>query len=178
MGDLPFTVYFDFEATTGDSILHDSKMFVISYCQIYSFHPDLKLHKIVIYRSFQQNAKEIYSLDHFSQEQVKFFDPVTFNKMKDATTNVLDRQKSTPLSELFLVELKFTIDTLVKWFGCTFKSKFLELGEIQKQIFTKENPTDFSKTCCFICRFKLSTSAKVGHKKVQNLTTWYHFTVQ
>ena len=45
MGDLPFTVYFDFERTTGDSILHGPKMFVISYCQIYSFHPDLKLDK-------------------------------------------------------------------------------------------------------------------------------------
>ena len=30
MGDLPFTGYFDFERTTGDSILHDPKMFGIS----------------------------------------------------------------------------------------------------------------------------------------------------
>ena len=87
MGDLPFTVYFDFETTIGDRILHDPKIFVISYCQIYSFHPDLKLDKTVIYRSFQQNAEEIYSLDHFSQEHVKFFDSVTFDQMKDATTN-------------------------------------------------------------------------------------------
>ena len=34
--DLAFTGYFDFETTTGDSILHDSKMFVISHYQIYS----------------------------------------------------------------------------------------------------------------------------------------------
>ena len=46
MGDLYFTVYFDFEITTGDNILHDSKMFVISYCQIYTFHPDINLDKI------------------------------------------------------------------------------------------------------------------------------------
>ena len=37
--------------------------------------------------------------------------------MKDAATNVLVHQKSTLLSELFSVELKFTIDNLVKWFG-------------------------------------------------------------
>ena len=30
MGDLPFTVYFDFEIRTGDSILRDLKMFVMS----------------------------------------------------------------------------------------------------------------------------------------------------
>ena len=88
MGDLPFRVNFDFE-TTGDSILHDPKMFVTNYCQIYSFHPDLKLDKIVISRSFQQNVEEIYSLDHFSQEHVKVFDPVTFDQMKDAATNIL-----------------------------------------------------------------------------------------
>ena len=66
MGDLPFTIYFGFEATTGDSILHDPKMFVMSYCQIYAFHPDLKLDKRVIFRSFQQNADEVHSLNHFS----------------------------------------------------------------------------------------------------------------
>ena len=64
------------------------------------------------------------------------------------------------------------------WFNCTFKSKFLQLGEIQKQIFTKENLIDFSKTCCCICGFKRSTSAKEGHKKIQNLTTWYNVTIQ
>ena len=156
MGDLPFTVYFNFETTTGYSILHDPKMFVISSCQIYSFHPNLKLDKIVVYRSFKQNAEEIYSLDHFSQEHVKFFDPVTFDQMKDAGTNVLVRQKSTSLSELFSAELKFAIDILVKWFGCLLKSKFLELSQIQNQIFTKENPIE----CCCICRFTFSTGTK------------------
>ena len=100
--DLPFTVYFDFEITTGGSILHDSKMFVISYCQNYSFHPNWKLDEIVIYRSFQQNAEEIYRVDHFSQEHVRFFGTVTFDQMKEAAANV--RQKSTSLSELFSVE--------------------------------------------------------------------------
>ena len=32
MGDLPLTVYFDFETITGDSTLHDPKMFLINYC--------------------------------------------------------------------------------------------------------------------------------------------------
>ena len=62
---------------------------------------------------------------------------VTFNQLKDAATNVLVCQKSTSLSELFSVELKFTIDTLDKWFNDVFKSKFVELYEIQKQMFVK-----------------------------------------
>ena len=59
-----------------------------------------------------------------------FFDPVTYDQMEDTATNFLVCQKSTLLSELFSVELQFTTDTLVKWFNCTFKSKFLVLGEI------------------------------------------------
>ena len=34
LGDIPFTVYFDFETTTSNSAFSDPKMYVISYCQI------------------------------------------------------------------------------------------------------------------------------------------------
>ena len=54
MGDLPFTAYFDFETTIGDTVVNDPKMFVISYCQIFAFCPDLNLHKIVILEVFNK----------------------------------------------------------------------------------------------------------------------------
>ena len=73
MGDFSFTVYFDFETPTGDSVVDDRKMFMVSYCQIYAFHPDLNLDKIVIFRSFQQSSVEINSLDCFSQDHARFF---------------------------------------------------------------------------------------------------------
>ena len=62
LGDVPFTIYFDFETTTSDVVFLDPKMFVVRYCQIYSFHPSLNLNKIVIFRSFQQSPEEIYDL--------------------------------------------------------------------------------------------------------------------
>ena len=44
LSDVPFTVYFDFEANTGDTGFFDPKMFVTSYCQMKSsFHPTLNL---------------------------------------------------------------------------------------------------------------------------------------
>ena len=49
LGDVPFIVYFDSEKTTGNSAFYDPKMFVVSYVQIYSFHPVLNLDKIVIF---------------------------------------------------------------------------------------------------------------------------------
>ena len=90
MGDAPFTVYFDFETATGSSVFFlDTKLYVISYCQIYSFHPSLNLDKVVIFRSFQQAVEEIYHLNHFKQEHIPFFNKATFYQLKDAAFAVL-----------------------------------------------------------------------------------------
>ena len=59
----------------------------------------------------------MYDLSHFRHEHIPYFDNITFNQLKDAATAVLAREKSTSLSELFSVELKFTIDTLNCWFS-------------------------------------------------------------
>ena len=68
----------------------------------------------MIFVAFQQIFEEINSLDHFSQDHVQFFDPITIKKMRDSALSVLSKQKTTSLSEFFTLELKFTIDTLVK----------------------------------------------------------------
>ena len=101
-------------------------MYVISYCQIYSFHPSLGLDKIVIFRSFQQTFEQIYDLSHFKNGHDAFFDKTTFYQLKDAASAVLVQEKSTSVAELFSVELKFTIDTLKAWFGKIIKPKFLK----------------------------------------------------
>ena len=89
-------------------------MYVVSYCQICTFHPSLRLDKIVIYRSFQQTANKIFDLGHFKREHETYFDKVTLQQLKDAAQNGFNREKSTSLAELFSIELKFTIDTLKK----------------------------------------------------------------
>ena len=71
-------------------LFFEPKMFVMSYCQMKSsFHPSLDLQKIVISRSFQQSAEEIYDLSHFKQERVAFFNRTTFHQLTDATLVVL-----------------------------------------------------------------------------------------
>ena len=84
MGDVPFTVYFDFEITKGNAVfLCKNVLFhVVPYCQIYAFHPSLNLKKIVIFRSFQQSADEIYSRNHFNQEHVAFLIKQHFFSLK------------------------------------------------------------------------------------------------
>ena len=133
LGDIPFAVYFDFETTTGDSVFFVPKMFVVSYCQIYSSHPALGLDKIVIFRSFQQSAEEMYDLSNFKQEHVAFFNKTTFFQLKDAASAMLAREKSTSLAELFWLELKLTNDTLNDWFSNVIKPSFFELNDIKKR---------------------------------------------
>ena len=168
LGDVPFTVSFDFETATTDSVFFDPKMFVISYYQIYSFHPALNLDKTVIFRSFQQSADEVCDLSHFEKEHVAFFNKATFYQLKDAASAVLARQKSSSLAELFLVELKFTVDTLNDWFSYTIKPRFFELNDIKKQIFMKENPIIPKKTMCSLCVFSLNVEEE----------SWYDFVVE
>ena len=103
--DLPFVVYFDFEMTIRDNVFNNKKMFVISYCQKYAFHPDLNLDKIVVFCSFQQTEDETDDLNHFCEEYVKYFDKVTFDQLNDSATDVLNRVKSMSPSEMFRIKI-------------------------------------------------------------------------
>ena len=82
-------------------------MYVISYCQIYSFHLSLGLDKVVVFRSFQQTHEQIYDLSHFKNENAAFFDKTTFYQLKHDAYAVLAQEKLTSLAELFSVELKY-----------------------------------------------------------------------
>ena len=148
-------------------------MFVVSYCQIYYFHPSLNLDEIVILRRFPKSVEEIYDLSHFRQEYVAFFNRTTFYQLKDAASAVIAREKSTFLAELFSVELKFTIDTLNAWFSNTIKSKFLDVNYIRKQIFIKENPIVHS--ICSICGFLLDVHASGEHKRRYDFIVEYEY---
>ena len=99
-------------------------------------------------------------------------------KIKDAATGVFNREKTTALSELFGLELKFTIDMLTRSFSATFKRRFLELNHFQKGTFLEENSLDYSKTDCSICGFKIFLSAREGPKLTLLLSTWFDFIVQ
>ena len=147
----------------------DPKMFVVSYCQIYSFHPSLNLDKIVIFRIFQQTAEEIYGLSHFKQEHIPFFNKTTFYQLKAAASAVLAREKSTSLAKLFSVELKFTVENLNEWFSRIIKPKFFEIDDIKEQIYLKENPVARSKTKCSICGFPIDADGGDG---------WFDFVVK
>ena len=72
LADLPFSVYYDFETTTGSVIFFDANMYVVSYCIIVAFHPELSIPRIVILRSYDQNPNELISLTHFKHWNIIF----------------------------------------------------------------------------------------------------------
>ena len=52
----------------------------------------------------------------------------------DAAEGVLCREKTTSLAAMFIIELKFTVDTLKLWFDKTIKQMFVELQHGKKLI--------------------------------------------
>ena len=65
LGDVPFNVYYDFETITGSVVFFDAKMYVVSYCIVIAFHPDLNIPRLVIFRSYDQTPDKLTSLTHF-----------------------------------------------------------------------------------------------------------------
>ena len=120
-------------------------MYVISYCMIFAFHPKLKIEQIVIYRSFHQRQDELFDLSHLKQKMLQYTDYVMLNQLKDAGLTVHEKKSSLTLSEIFSLELKFTIDVLLKRFYTIYKTRFLALDMVTKQ--NVEKDIKINKTC-------------------------------
>ena len=143
-GDVSFSIYYDFETTTGSVVFFDAKMYVVTYCIIVAFHPDLNFPRLYIYRSYDQTQQQLVSTTHFEAIQNNFFaDKLNYNKttykqLQDTAFAVQNRGKNTALSEMFSVELKFTVDCLKSWFNRN--HKVLEVKRIDRIIFVRDNP--------------------------------------
>ena len=99
LGDVPFSVYYDFETTTGSVVFFDAKMYVISYCIVIAFHPGLKFPRLIIYRSYDQSTEKSTSLSHFEAIEHNFFinkkncNMTTLKQLQDAAFSVENREK-------------------------------------------------------------------------------------
>ena len=162
IGYLPFAVYYDFETTASSVVFFNAKMYVVSYCITIAFHPDLKLPRLYIYRSYDQNRADLTSLHHFEAIQQNFFNfsknfnLTTLKQLETAALAVENKKDNRALAEIFNIELKFTVDCLKFWFERNLKQN--ELDEEQKDEFIRDTP---KKTCC-ICDFPIQSRAEHG----------------
>ena len=72
-GDVPFTVYADFEtsAPTGDYLSPENKqMFAVSYSLIFAWHPKLNLSRQTVVRGYNHSLDELTDLTYLTTEQL------------------------------------------------------------------------------------------------------------
>ena len=55
LGDVPFSIYYNFKTTTGSVVLFDVEMYVVSYCIVIAFHPYPSFPGLCIFRSYDQS---------------------------------------------------------------------------------------------------------------------------
>lgn len=132
-------------------------MYVVSYCIIIAFHPELDIPRLYIYRSYDQTYNQLTSLVHFEIVQNNFFEhkqnfnPKTLEQLKDAAFAVLNREKNTALAEMFSIELKFNANCLKFWFNKN--KKILEMNNEEILNFIESTP----KNDCCLCDFPLQS---------------------
>ena len=110
-------------------------MYVVSYSMIVALHAELKMSPLIIYRASDQSLLELRSLDYLNQVKNNFLYHCYHNKktkqqFEDCALSTFDKSKSTILSELFSVELKFVCDALKNWFSAEVKQ--LKINEVEK----------------------------------------------
>ena len=161
IGDVSFSIYYDFETTTGSVIYTDAKMYVVSYCMIVAFHAELKMSPLVIYRTSDQSLPKLHSL-HYLNQVKKYFLSHRYHNFKtkqqfeDCALATFNKQKNPVLSELFSVELKFVCDALKRWFSAEVKQ--IEINQVEKFHFLMNN---LSQECA-ICDFAIDPYVKNG----------------
>ena len=134
-GDIPFTIYFDFETTAPTDKCLDpeqKKMFVVSYVMIVAFHPALKLDRIIIYRSFAHSLEQLTTLNYFSREQISFIETHLINMLRDMAFDVSKRKCKTSVGQMFSIESVMVKKTLLKWFNTKIRRRFEKINPIQK----------------------------------------------
>ena len=116
-GDVPFVVYFNFETTAPtDNCLdpEQKKMFVLSFVMIVSFHPELKLDRIIIERGFAHSTEQLASLDYFTREQITYFNQNLIKMIKDMAFEVAKRRCKNSIGKMFSIESALVEKTLLR----------------------------------------------------------------
>ena len=157
-GDLPFVLYFDFEATTPTDNCFDPeqrKMFVVSYIIIVTFHPALNLDRIMIQRSYAHSIDQLTSLNYFSDDQMKFNNLEIIRQLKDIAIDVSKRKCKNMMGQMFCIKTALVKKTLLAWFNKKYKSQFVELSSFSKMMYEKKNLINWRSDKCVICNMLL-----------------------
>ena len=75
MGDLPLSIYFDLETTTGKKVYNfgkDATLYPVSYTFVMAFHPSLNNERIPVIRSFNHSFEQLNDVSYLKDEMLPF----------------------------------------------------------------------------------------------------------
>ena len=175
-GDVPFTIYFDFETTSPTDAdwlnPEDKKMFVVSYVIVVAFHPFFNFERIIVQRSVSYPKKELISVNYLSAEQFLFKTKEIIKRLYDQAILVSKRTDKNALGVMFGIELSFIKRTLLAWFNKKVCAPFKKLDQSQVTKFEQENSIIWSKKPqCVIC--KMSLNSVFSSPKKSDLEMYY-----
>ena len=131
-------------------------LFAVSYFMVAAFHPELKLNRIIIQRSYAHSLEQLKSLNYFTQEQINFFDSTLIKMLKDIAFDVAKRKcKKKSIGPMFWLENALVKKTLLEWFNKRYRLQFNQISPIQKIRYEQKNPVNWKTDKCLICRFPL-----------------------
>ena len=130
-------------------------MFVVLYVMIVAFIPELNLERIIIQRSFAHSIYQLASLNCFTPEQITFIDQSLIKMLKDMAFEVAKRRCKNSKEQIFSIESTLVRKTLLKWFNQKFKRQFYKINPIKKLKYESENPINWKKDKCIICKFPI-----------------------
>ena len=143
--DLPFVLYFDFETTASTDNCFDTEqktMFFVSYVLIATFHPALKLNRIITQRSYGYSLEQLTSLNYFCEDQMKFIDVQIIRQLKDIAIDVSKRKCKNTMSQGFCIECALVKKALLDWFNKKYRTQYLEISAFVKNQYERNNPVN------------------------------------
>ena len=128
-GDVPFSVYDDFETTapTDDYLNPENKtMFAVSYSLIFAWHPKLSLPRQTVVRGYNHSLDELSDMTYLTSEQLAMRNQRTLHQLRDVIVDVHLRKRKNAIVEMFNIVLKFACDILMCWFNNKLKKLNLD----------------------------------------------------
>ena len=128
----------------------------IQKCTRYLPHPELKIDKLVVTRSFYYTLEQLTDLSYLNDDMLENRDPITKKQLRDCAIYVSNKKAKFSLFEMFSTELKIARDRIKGWFHQKYKRRFLELDTFSKQKYEKVNVINWDSDKCVICNFLLA----------------------
>ena len=162
VGDLPFSIYADFETSAPNCYFicpENSTMFAVSYALVFAWHPKLNLPRQCVVRGFNHTIQSLADVSYLTEEQLSLRKQTTTEQRRHAAIEVSKRQNKNAINLLFNIELKFACDILQKWYNFKIKPGNLEIPPLKRLKYERENPLN-SDSKCAICHFPIKVNPK------------------